>query len=89
MRSGHALLNGTIVKFGDRVGTICGRVDHFLQGDCYIVRTPASIIKEQMGDLVRIEAVEAATVDEFDVHAVAVLREVSQRLATARPAERG
>ncbi len=46
---------GSIVAFGapgnERVGIVVGRIQHHLHGDCYLVRTPTAMVKEQIGDV--------------------------------------
>lgn len=68
--------NGAIVAFGPRIGIVVGRVNHFINGDCLIVRTPVNVIKEQMGDLVPIErGFRIATQAELNAFAEATAHE--------------
>ena len=72
---------GTIVKFGPRVGIIVGEIDHHLRGDCWLVRTPTTVIKDQMGDLVpKDSGVSLATYDELIEHCQQVIAETSDTL---------
>ncbi len=72
---------GAIVRFGPRVGIVVGEIEHHLRGDCWLVRTPTTVIKDQMGDLVpKDSGVSLATHAELIEHCQQVIADASETL---------
>jgi hypothetical protein len=77
------LAENQIVAFGpagaERIGIIVGKVNHFLHGESYLVRTPTSILKDQMADVAPVKfGLRPATPEELKQHAQQVLDKLGQ-----------
>lgn len=79
------LTENQIVAFGpagaERIGIVVGKVDHFLHGESYLVRTPAAILKDQMADVAPVKfGVRPATPMELEQHAQFVIERAKEAL---------
>ena len=76
----EVVLIGSIVSFGPRVGIVVGEIKHHLRGDCWLVRTPTTVIKEQMGDLVPKADAQPATQKDLIKHCQQITTEARKTL---------
>jgi hypothetical protein len=78
-------MENQIVAFGpagaERVGIVVGKVDHFLHGESYLVRTPTAILKDQMADVAPVKfGIRSATSEELEQHAQSVIERAKEAL---------